>query len=106
MGLNTRVIVYQRQAGQDGAGQPLEQWGEFTRLWCEIRHPSGLEAIRADAETPIARASIRIRRNPAIVPGMRVARTPTNGLVYDVQSILPDEVDRRYDFLVCEGTRA
>ena len=101
MTLNRQVMIQQRAAMVDALGQPLESWEAFATAWAEIRHPSGVEQIKAGAEVSTVRASIRVRRRDGITPAMKVVHGAT---VYDIKAVLPDEAGRIWMFLVCEVT--
>lgn len=98
MGLNSRIEILARDPGRDALGQPLKTWHSFRRLWAEPRHVSGLEAIRAGADTSLVKASFKINRNALITAAMRV-RTDIG--LYEINAVLPDEMGRQYSFLVC-----
>lgn len=99
MGLNSRITILQRQPGQDALGQPTEVWTTVATVWGEIRHPSGVEALRADAQVSVVKASIKVRRQAGITSAMRAVYGTTT---YDIQAVLPDEVERQNMFLVCQ----
>ncbi|WP_343728519.1 phage head closure protein [Duganella sp.] len=97
--LRDRIAIQRRAVGQDEIGQPVEAWEEVTKVWANIRHPSGIEAARAGASTSLVRASIRIRYRADCSAGMRVVHKT---MVYDIQAVLPDEVRKDYVDLVCQ----
>lgn len=97
--LNSRVSIQTRATGQDALGQPLESWIELTPAWANIRHPSGSEAIRADAQTSIVRASIRVRLRTDVTSRMRVVHGATT---YEIKAVLPDVVRGEFMDLLCE----
>lgn len=97
--LNRRVSIKRRVAGQDSIGQPTTVLEEVASVWANILHKSGIEAIRADKETSIVQASIRIRRRTDINAGMEVH---LGSVVYEIKAILPDEVERERLDLACE----
>lgn len=99
MALNRRVSLQQRGSTQDAWGQPVETWGTVANLWAELMHPSGIEQIKGGADTSIIKASIKINRRPGVTAGMRVVH---GQMIYDIEAVLPDEIDRQYLFLVCE----
>lgn len=101
MVLNRRVTIRQQAAGTDAAGQPLAGWVTVDTVWASIRHPSGIEALRADAPVSTARASIKVRLRSGITAAMQAVHGAT---VYDIKAVLPDQEDRRYMFLVCEAS--
>ena len=97
--LRSLITVQQRTTAVDALGQPVETWAALASLRAEIRHPSGVEQIKADAETSTVRASIRIRRREDITAAMRLLHGST---VYAIKAVLPDDVGRGFMFLVCE----
>lgn len=97
--LNSRIVITQSVAG-DGWTSPTDGAGvEVARVWANIRHPNGSQAIQADAVTSNVRASIRIRYRRDIKAGMRATHGQT---VYGIQAVLSDEVGRVYTDLACE----
>ena len=97
--LNSRVTIQSPTATQDAAGQPIPTWADVATVWANVRHLSGTESIKADAESSTVKASIRIRKRPDIDASMRVVLGTTN---YQVRAVLPDEIDRDKLDLVCE----
>lgn len=97
--LNRLVTIKRPSTGQDAAGQPLETMIKVADVWANVRHKTGSEAIRADKETSIVQASIRIRRRTDLNAGMEVHMDST---VYKIRAILPDEEARERVDLVCE----
>lgn len=97
--LNRLVTIKRPSTGQDAAGQPLEAMVKVADVWANVRHKTGSEAIRADKETSIVQASIRIRRRTDLNAGMEVHMDST---VYKIRAILPDEEARERVDLVCE----
>lgn len=96
--MNSRVTLQARSASVDALGQPVETWSDVATVWANIRHPSGLSAIKADADVSIVKASIRIRYRTDIDAGMRVVH---GARIYDIQAVLPDESERQTVDLVC-----
>ena len=97
--LNSRVRIESPTLTQDAAGQAVPSWATVTTVWANIRHMNGAETIKAGAESSTVKASIRIRRGPAVDASMRVVHGTTN---YLVRAVLPDEVERDKLDLVCE----
>lgn len=97
--LNRRVTIKQLVAGQDAIGQPTQAWATLATVWASIAHPSGLEAIKAEREVSVVRASIRIRRRTDVTAAMRVHHGAT---VYEIKAVQPDEERRESLFLACE----
>lgn len=96
--LDKRVTLQQRAAGRAASGQPDGAWQTVATVWANVRHPSGSEAIRADADLSIVKASIRIRRRTDVHAGMRVVH---GSAVYQVHAVLQPQ-DRAFTDLVCE----
>lgn len=97
--LTSRIVITRATAG-DGWGEPTDGLGpEVARVWANIRHLSGAQAIKADAVTSTVRVSIRIRLRSDITAGMRIAHGPTN---YVIKAVLPDAARRVFMDLVCE----
>lgn len=100
--LTERITIEQLVEGVDEIGQPVSEWLTYVEAWAEIRHLSGLESIKAGAETSIVKSSIRIRRRPTrkVRSSMRVVH---DGTVYNIEAVLP-HVKRSYLDLVCNST--
>lgn len=101
MPLNSPITIWQRTSAEDALGQPVETWTALAELWGEIRHPSGVQQIKAGAEVSTVRASIKVHKRDDITAAMRVLHGST---IYDIKAVLPDERGRVYMFLVCEVT--
>jgi len=100
--LNSRVTIKQRGAGSDGNGEPSTTWTDVCTVWADIRHLSGIEAIKAGAELSTVKASIRIRYRSDLTAGMRVHHGST---VYEIEAVLPYELTREYVTLACKVTQ-
>lgn len=98
MRLNHRITIQSLQSGTDGWGQPAQTWQTVAEVWADVRHLSGLETIKADAETAVTKASMRIRHRAGLVPAMRVLH---DGGTYDIKAVLPDG-KRQFIDLACE----
>lgn len=99
MALNSQITIRQRASGSDALGQPNGGWETVTTMWAEIRHPSGVEQLRGGGQVTTVSASIKVRRRTGITGAMQAVHGST---VYDIQAVLPDEVERQYMFLVCQ----
>lgn len=97
--LNRRVTIQHLVAGQDEIGQPVQTWSTLATVWADVRYLNGLETIKADATTSIAKASIRIRRRTDVTAGMRVTLGAT---VFNINAVLPDEESRERLDMACE----
>ena len=98
--LSTRCVIQRRTGGTNDWGEPLpEGWETHATVWANVKHLSGSEAIKADAEVSTVRASIRIRFRSDITAGMRVLI----GLAaYEILAVQPDVAGRVYVDLVCQ----
>lgn len=94
--LNKRVVIERRATGADSIGQPLTGWVTHDTVWASIKYPSGLAAMRADAEISKVKASIRIRQRSDVSGANRIRHGST---IYQIMAVLPGEgvID-----LVCE----
>ena len=98
---NRKIRIEQDGEVQDASGAWVTGWSTLAELWADVRHTSGAEAIRGDAITSTARASVRIRYRTGLTAGMRVTVVST-GAIYSVLSVLPDLQRREFVDLVCE----
>lgn len=97
--LNCLVMLQAAPTGQDEIGEPAVLWTDVGQVWADIRHPGGLEAIRADSPTSIGKASVRIRLRPGVASGMRFE---FKGRFYNIENVLPDEHARGHLDCACE----
>jgi SPP1 family predicted phage head-tail adaptor len=97
--LSSRIELQQPSSSQDALGQPVAGWSSVATVWADVRFPTGLAAINADARTSATRASVRIRMRRDVQPGWRVV---FRSAAYLVQAVLPDEQHRDAVDLVCE----
>lgn len=98
---NQSINIEQRTSSQDELGQPIESWSLVAAIRANIKHVSGLSAIRGDADVSTVKASIRIRYRTGIDAGMRVV---CGSDIYDIRAILPNRAEGFAD-LVCEATK-
>lgn len=98
--LNRRVVIQQPSTSQDTIGQPAQVWTTLATVWANVRTQSGMERIRAGAQTSTVQASIRIRRRTDVTAGMRAVLGST---VYNIRAVLHDEETRESTDLVCEA---
>lgn len=86
--LNDLVAIEAKTAGQDEIGAPLTTWATVEAgVWANIKYLNGLQAIKADAQAAITRASIRLRHREDIAVGMRANN---NGKLFEIEAVLPD----------------
>lgn len=98
--MNHRITLLKPPAATDAAGRPLKDWTPLPDIWANVRFQSGAEVIRGGAETSIVRVSIRIRARQDVDGSMRARYL---GVEYNIKSVLPDNNDRQFMFLVCES---
>lgn len=100
--LNTPLVLQKRGGGRDASGQPLPaDWvTEAPRVWAEVLHQSGTEAIKAGAVTSTVQCSVRIRTRPGVTSGMRLVGA--GGTVYKILAVLPQANNPAYLLLPCE----
>lgn len=99
--LKDRITIQRHTQEQDEWGTPVPgagAWVELAKVWADVKHPSGLGAIKADADVSIVRASIRIRRRADVDAGMRVL---FGVAVYNIEAVLPGRT-REYLDLACK----
>jgi len=99
--LDKKVRIEKKGPAQNEWGEQLpDQWVSVCEPWANILHLSGLATIKAEAQTSIVRASIRIRYRTNVAPGMRVVHGTR---IYDIKAG-PLAVDGKREFidLVCE----
>lgn len=96
--LKNRVEIWRFHATEDETGATVQQWAVFLRLWANIRHISGSQAIKADTQTESVKASIRIRFNEQIQSGMQVRFRGEN---YRIDAVLHDYRSKDFTDLVC-----
>lgn len=99
--LNRRILIQQRQAGYDEAGQPVQTWVDVVTVWANVAGDAGLPTIRASGAlpAPIKRYSFRIRFREGLDEGMRVVYGGQN---FDVKAVRMDYAGREWTDLVVE----
>lgn len=88
--LQSRLEIY------DEIGQPSIEWATVREFYGNIKYLNGLSAIKSGADTSIAKVSIRALHG-AFDAGQRVVY---EGVVYEIQAVLPDGRRKELD-LVC-----
>ena len=98
--MKARVTISARDAGLDGAGQPVDTWTVIaSRIAADVRYPSGVSEIRAGADSETLKASVRIRYRTDLDAGMRVAH---RSRVLNIRAVVPNHADGYVD-LICEA---
>ena len=96
--LNRRCTLQSPSQSVDALGQPIPGWTDVATVWADIRHRSGLSAIKSGADVSIVQSSIRIRYRAGLDSGMRVVHGSD---IYDIRAVLPDARKQFVD-LVCQ----
>jgi SPP1 family predicted phage head-tail adaptor len=96
--LSRRVRIQRADQIDNPANERDLQWVDVGLAWASIKHNSGLKAVLAGADTPVVRASIRLRYRRDVVMDMRLIHGDDH---YVVEAALPDEDRREYVDLVC-----
>lgn len=97
--LRDLVTLQQRVTSQDEIGQPTVAFTDVEATWADVRVQGGLESLRADKITGVARASVRLRQRSDVQVDWRVL---WGTLVLDVQVVLPTPTGADYTDLICE----
>lgn len=105
--LRCQVHFERRGPSRDTWGQEVERWLPYAAARADIRFPSGMgaisaEAIEADREISVTKCSIRVRWRTDITADMRV-RVQVGGepTYFDIKQVIPDLGHRKYVDLVC-----
>jgi SPP1 family predicted phage head-tail adaptor len=98
--LDKLIEIHRLAAGRDALGQPSGGYTKLADEWASKRQLGGLEQIKAGAVTSVEKASLRIRYRVGYSTSDRVI---ADGITYDIKSIAPDNVGRRWTDLVCES---
>lgn len=99
-----RVTIQRHNQEKDDWGTPIPgagTWETVATCWANVRHQSGSETIKADADVSTVRASVRIRWRTGIDAGMRLLHA---GHAYDIEAVLPGPNRQNID-LVCKLTQ-
>lgn len=97
--LNARVTIQQKSTTQDANGQPVLGWTTLATVWANIALQSGMESIRANKETSLVQASIRIRKRTDVTAAMRVVYS---SMIFEIKAVQPDLINRDKVDLTCE----
>lgn len=97
--LRDRITIQRKTGAKDAWNTPQTTgWEDHAKVWARVEHLSGLAAIKADADTSIVKASIRIRWRTDITADMRVL---FSGRVYEIYAVQPGATREHVD-LVCK----
>lgn len=102
--LDTLVSIRAHSGARGTDGQPSVDPAAYVQIaegecWADIRHMEGKEALRADKDTSIVEASVRVRYRTDVTAAMRVIDGTDT---YQIKAVLKDKSGRQYTDLVCE----
>lgn len=102
--LNRLITVQQRTQGQDEAGQVIDVWTEFAKVWAWIKSQTGmavagLTANQDGVAMSVNAYSFRIRYRPAVTDDMRVHY---GGMLFDIKQVRHDLAGHEWTDIVCE----
>ncbi|MEX5744655.1 phage head closure protein [Massilia sp. X63] len=100
--MNDKITIQRPPTTKNAAGQIVGEWSDVAAVWADVRHQSGAEVLRNGLPVSTVRASIMIRARADVDNSMRVAY---KGALYNIKSVLPNDRDRRFMFLVCESAK-
>ena len=99
-----RVTIQRHTQEKDAWGTPIpgqDKWEDVAKCWANVRHLSGSETIKADADISTVRASVRIRWRTGIDAGMRLLHADQT---YEIEAVLPGSNRQNID-LACKLTQ-
>jgi SPP1 family predicted phage head-tail adaptor len=85
--LNQRVRILVQTRDPDGGGGYVEVWNVIATLWANVAPRAGNNVFAADALQSRVEYRVTIRRNAAVLVGMRVA---VGALTLSIAAILDD----------------
>ena len=97
--ISLKCLLQQPSGAVDELGQPIpDDWVTIAEPWCDPVSQSGIEAIRAGADTSVVKVSISMRARAGVTSAMRLV-DKYGGTVYEIEAVLPDNRDRSRMFL-------
>lgn len=98
------VEIQRNESIRDEAGQPMSNWQTVgAPVWADVRHRSGMEAVRSDTSASVVQVSVRIAYPVlAEIPIDTSMRVLYEGEAYGIQAVLPDSQKRQHVDLVCQ----
>jgi SPP1 family predicted phage head-tail adaptor len=85
--LNQRVRILVQTRDPDGGGGYVEVWNVIATVWADVAPRAGNNVFAADALQSRVEYRVTIRRNAAVLVGMRVA---VGALTLSIAAILDD----------------
>ena len=100
--LTLLCLLQQPGTAVDELGQPVpDDWDTIAEVWCEPGYLSGIEAIRAGADTSVTKLSMLVRKRAGVTSAMRLV-SKHDGTVFQINNVFPHRRDRSSMFLACE----
>ena len=100
--ISLKCLLQEPGTGEDELGQPIpNDWVTIAEPWCDPVSQSGIESIRAGADTSVVKVSMGKRARAGVTAAMRLVGK-YSGTVYQIEAVLPDNRDRSRMFLVCK----
>lgn len=101
--MNDKITIQAPPVTKNAGGQVIGNWSDFAPgIWADVKHQTGAEVLRNGLPVSIVRASIMVRARADINNTMRAVY---RGQSFDIKSVLPNDRDRRFMFLVCEAAK-
>jgi len=108
--LNRRITIQARSSGEDAAGQPVQTWTNYVKLWANIRGFTGMGRIRVTGPVPAdaKNVSIRVRYRTDLTFALRVCLNddndePIETNPFDITHVELDYKGREWTDLVSAG---
>lgn len=99
---NQRITILKPVSGGDAVGQPLTTLIEHRKAWADFRLLNGMQTLKADANTSVAKGSARVGYCTDIVAGMVIDYL---GARYTITAALPDLQHKRHVDLTVEAVK-
>ena len=101
--MNDKITIQAPPTTKNAGGQVVGNWTDVALgIWADVKHQTGAEVLRNGLPISIVRASIMVRTRVDINNTMRAVYKGQN---FDIKSVLPNDRDRRFMFLVCEAAK-
>lgn len=99
--LRHRVVLYERQLGQDTMGQPTEALVAFGRDYAEINQPGGREFFNAQHHLDITDVVLRMRYRADLNP-KHVIELEARGQQYEVTAVADPTMKMRELYILAK----
>jgi SPP1 family predicted phage head-tail adaptor len=102
MARNQRIAIYKPVEGEDAAGQPLTGFIKHRDAWADFRLLSGIETIRAGADSSSVKGSAQVGYCTDITEVMVIEYL---GARYRITAVLPDLQRKQHVNLAVQGIK-